>query len=298
MRPRSSQDSSSSRSTTRIFPSRPSTVWAGVATIRFANSVVSSLSAGMHGSCSAISVMRSTLPTACRGAQCPPEGGDSPRRHEVLTISRDLLDDSISNPRGLVVKIVGFEAKHLEGSEQDASLRDDVRGNAKAAPLRTARLGQDRQRVKLLPHWRHCSTTSAAMPAPIMLPKVDDQPVREVVEGESQVGLGDQFVHHEVSCCLGVGFGLRPGNSRILEALGIAEGIKGKGHSHSLVLGDGAPAGGGGGLVFLAGVISMAVRTQGRSRTTSAASQLVEKRSLIGFAVRLSSLRPRASIPE
>jgi hypothetical protein len=57
MRPRSSQHSSSSRSITRIFPSRPSA--AGVSTIRSANTVVSSLIVGMRGSSPSISVMRS-----------------------------------------------------------------------------------------------------------------------------------------------------------------------------------------------------------------------------------------------
>jgi len=53
--------------------------------------------------------------------------------------------------------------------------------------------------------------------------EAEGQRVREVVEGKRQVGLGDHFVHDEVSCRLGVGFGLRAGNARV-QMLGIAEG--------------------------------------------------------------------------
>jgi catalase len=37
------------------------------------------------------------------------------------TIPGDLLDDSISTPRGLAIKIIGVEGKRLEGSEQESN---------------------------------------------------------------------------------------------------------------------------------------------------------------------------------
>jgi hypothetical protein len=49
------------------------------------------------------------------------QAGNLRGRHEVLAIPGDLLEDSISTPRGLAIKIIGVDGKRLEGSERDST---------------------------------------------------------------------------------------------------------------------------------------------------------------------------------
>ena len=48
-----------------------------------------------------------------------------PRRYPVVirisTIPGDILDDSVSTPRGMAVKVIGVEGERLEGSENDVT---------------------------------------------------------------------------------------------------------------------------------------------------------------------------------
>ncbi len=66
----------------------------------------------------------------------------APRRHPVImrlsTTPGDILDDTVSTPRGLAVKVLGVEGARLPGGEGDTT-QNFVLGNAPSFNVRDAR---------------------------------------------------------------------------------------------------------------------------------------------------------------
>ena len=101
-------------------------------TFKHSGHAIRSVHAKSHGLLRGeLRVLQGLPPTLAQGIFARP--GSWPVVMRLSTVPGDILDDSISTPRGLAIKVVGVEGERLEGSE-GATTQDFVLVNGRSFP--------------------------------------------------------------------------------------------------------------------------------------------------------------------